>query len=58
MAARSVECKCEQGRFTCGYCLRNAKPWLWTPRTWAEIIHDQIWAPVPKVAVKARERER
>lgn len=28
--ARSVECKCEVGRFTCGYCLRNAPPWLWS----------------------------
>jgi hypothetical protein len=27
--ARSVECKCESN-FTCGYCLRNAKPWHFT----------------------------
>jgi hypothetical protein len=27
--ARSVECKCEFN-FTCGYCLRNAKPWFYT----------------------------
>ena len=26
----SAECKCESN-FTCGYCLRNAKPWLFTP---------------------------
>jgi len=24
--ARSIECKCDS-RFTCGYCLRNAKPY-------------------------------
>jgi hypothetical protein len=24
--AKSVECKCEIGHFTCGYCLRNAPP--------------------------------
>lgn len=27
--ARSAECKCERN-FTCGYCLRNAKPWFFT----------------------------
>lgn len=27
--ARSAECKCERN-FTCGYCLRNAKPWHFT----------------------------
>jgi len=27
--ARSIECKCDYN-FTCGYCLRNAKPWCWT----------------------------
>ncbi len=29
MTARPAECRCE-ANFTCGYCLRNAKPWLWT----------------------------
>ncbi len=23
-------CEC-LSNFTCGYCLRNAKPWFWTP---------------------------
>ncbi len=27
--ARSIECKCDYN-FTCGYCLRNAPPWVWT----------------------------
>jgi hypothetical protein len=27
--ARSVECRCES-RFTCGHCLRNAKPYHYT----------------------------
>ena len=27
--SRSVECKCESN-FTCGYCLRNAKPYFFT----------------------------
>lgn len=27
--SRSVECRCEP-RFTCGYCLRNAKPYFYT----------------------------
>lgn len=30
--ARSIECKCDYN-FTCGYCLRNAKPWVYTPST-------------------------
>lgn len=33
--ARSVECRCDPS-FTCGYCLRNAKPWHWTPSTEAD----------------------
>jgi hypothetical protein len=39
---RSVECECTSN-FTCGYCLRNAPPYLFTPRTWAEIIQEQIY---------------
>ena len=27
--ARPIECKCEDN-FTCGYCLRNAKPYRYT----------------------------
>lgn len=27
--ARSAECKCESN-FTCGYCLRNRKPYFYT----------------------------
>ena len=28
--ARSVHCECTYN-FTCGYCLSNMKPWIWTP---------------------------
>ena len=28
--AKNIECKCEPNRFTCGYCLRNAKPYFYT----------------------------
>jgi hypothetical protein len=28
----NIECKCEPN-FTCGYCLRNAKPYFFTPDT-------------------------
>lgn len=28
--ARSIHCSCDSN-FTCGYCLRNAPPWVWTP---------------------------
>lgn len=27
--AKSIECRCESN-LTCGYCLRNRKPWVWT----------------------------
>lgn len=32
----NAECECCYN-FTCCYCLRNAKPWIWTstPETWA-----------------------
>jgi hypothetical protein len=43
---RPVECRCDP-RFTCGFCLRNAKPWLYTPRTFAEVLHDQVYGPPP-----------
>jgi hypothetical protein len=39
MSARSAECRCDQS-FTCGFCLRNAKPALFTPRTAQEAIAD------------------
>lgn len=35
MSARSVECKCDP-HFTCGYCLRNAKPPIYTPSSPAQ----------------------
>jgi hypothetical protein len=28
--ARSIECECTYS-YTCGYCLRNAKPYFFTP---------------------------
>jgi hypothetical protein len=28
--AKSADCKCEAGRFTCGHCLRNAPPYFFT----------------------------
>lgn len=28
--AKSIECRCTDS-FTCGYCCRNAKPYLFTP---------------------------
>lgn len=39
--SRSVECKCESN-FTCGHCLRNAKPYFFTPSTCQEIIAREI----------------
>ncbi|CAI3971334.1 hypothetical protein VAC51_00016 [Variovorax phage VAC_51] len=30
MPALKADCRCEPS-FTCGHCLRNMKPWHWTP---------------------------
>jgi hypothetical protein len=49
---RPVECQCD-ARFTCGFCLRNAKPWLYTPRTFAEVLRDQIYGPPPEPSPNA-----
>jgi hypothetical protein len=35
--AKSAECKCESS-FTCGYCLRNAKPWHYTLSNGSAIV--------------------
>jgi hypothetical protein len=37
MKPRSTECQCTY-RFTCGYCLRNAKPYHYTLRDGSAII--------------------
>lgn len=47
MSARSAQCQCESS-FTCGFCLRNAKPYLFTPRTHQQAMADQqaaAWTP-------------
>jgi hypothetical protein len=41
--ARNIECTCDAS-FTCGFCLRNAKPYFFTPRTNEEIMHAKIHA--------------
>jgi hypothetical protein len=33
----SIKCQCNY-RFTCGYCLRNAPPWHFTPSTISEQV--------------------
>lgn len=45
--ARSAECKCESN-FTCGYCLRNAKPWHFTCSTGAVITDVPVDLRAPK----------
>lgn len=35
-----AECRCESN-FTCGYCLWNAKPYHFTPRSIGEIMAEQ-----------------
>jgi hypothetical protein len=37
--AKPVDCTCTHN-FTCGVCLRNAKPWHWTPSP------ESYWAAV------------
>ncbi len=44
--ARNVECRCDP-RFTCGYCLRNAKPYFFT-LTSGERIYLTPTQPAPK----------
>lgn len=44
--ARNAECRCESS-FTCGYCLRNMKPWIFTPRSSAEAMRDSIYEKAP-----------
>lgn len=39
--ARSIDCKCTYN-FTCGYCLRNAKPWHWTPTNQPTQFHNEL----------------
>lgn len=39
MAARSAECRCESN-FTCGHCLRNAKPCHYTLAGGGAIVGD------------------
>lgn len=45
MSARSAECRCDAS-FTCGYCLRNAPPYFFTPSTNAEAMARAIAAPI------------
>ena len=42
--ARNIECQCEPS-FTCGYCLRNAKPYFFTPSTNEEQMARAIARP-------------
>jgi len=37
--ARSIECRCEYN-FTCGYCLRNAKPYFTTLSNGSAIYNE------------------
>ncbi len=43
MPARSADCKCTPS-FTCGHCLRAAKPWHFTPST---TIAPRVYAGRP-----------
>lgn len=48
----NVECKCDP-RFTCGYCLRNMKPWFYTLPDGSAIA--EIPTQVSKVESKGEE---
>ena len=39
----NINCKCDSN-FTCGYCLRNAKPYFFTPSTFAEQSAERMRA--------------
>jgi len=48
MMAKSVECKCDP-RFTCGYCLRNMKPYFFTPNLRSS--ESTITCPIVRTSV-------
>ena len=52
--ARSEHCECVSGRFTCGYCLRNAKPWHYTLSNGSAIVggDPDRFAASPKTVTK------
>lgn len=52
--ARSAECQCESN-FTCRHCLQNAKPYLFTPSSNAEIMARSIRVKRYHVQVLVRE---
>lgn len=39
--AKNIECRCESN-FTCGYCLRNAPPPVFTPLTLVERVEQIV----------------
>lgn len=45
--ARSIECRCEYN-FTCGYCLRNAKPYHFTLNDGTRIYQLPAFISQPK----------
>ncbi len=53
--ARSVECECTSN-FTCGYCLRNAKPYFFTLESGARIysVPADLCQPVADAEYNAR----
>jgi len=50
--ARSIECKCDP-QFTCGHCLRNAKPWFYTLHDGSAIAE----IPVQKYTTTYKDEE-
>lgn len=44
---KSIECKCDYN-FTCGYCLRNAKPYYYTLSSGERIYQLPAFVSQPK----------
>ena len=48
MTSPNAECECTHS-FTCGYCLRNRKPYHWTPSKPGEPYHQgKLHGSIPK----------
>lgn len=50
--ARNIECRCTD-RFTCGYCLRNKKPYFFTLSSGAAVYE----IPVQRSTTEAAQEE-
>lgn len=51
----SADCTCIPNRFTCGYCLRNAKPWHYTLSDGSAIVGNAAVSLVSQSAERKND---